>query len=119
MKVEYNKFTIQSVGDKFIPFGDRAGAFIVFWVVSNDEKIRSRFILAQSLFDALGEGKISNKKSLLKDELVKIIKGYIDKDEIKDLDEYTFEYENNNIQYEPDPEWWRKNLKKYLPPTSK
>lgn len=112
MKKTYKGYTIQSQGDGFQLMPNTAGRIATFWVVNENKKVRSIFVVARSLTDSFSH--IDQSENLIIDELIVLIKNYIDKEKINDLEEYTFEYKNGQLLSVSDPKWWNKTLGKYF-----
>ncbi|OGG14028.1 hypothetical protein A2773_05770 [Candidatus Gottesmanbacteria bacterium RIFCSPHIGHO2_01_FULL_39_10] len=112
MKETYKGYTIQSQGEGFQVMPNSAGRIATFWVVNEDKKVRSMFVVARSLTDSFSH--IDQSEDLIIDELIILIKSYIDGEKVKDLEEYTFEYKNGQLFYDSDPKWWNKTLRKYF-----
>lgn len=110
--IEHSKFVIQIQGDGFKDSPNIAGRIASFWVVSKEHKIRSLFAFVRSLTDAFeNEGETEEK---ILDSAVTLIKQYIDKGNIHDLEEYTFEYKSHQFLPQNNPNWWIKSLRTYF-----
>ncbi len=108
----YKGFTAQPEGDGFQILPNVAGKIAKFWVVNKERNIRSIFVVARSLLDSVSHDDQPNNQVI--EEFLNIIDSAIDNDEVKDLEEYTYEYENGQFLLKNNPSWWQKTLKKYF-----
>ncbi len=110
--IKHSNFTIQLQGSGFKMMADRAGRVASFWVVNDKKDIRSIFAFANSLLESFKSEGESEAKMI--DDAIFIIKKYIDENKVKDLEEYTFAYENHQFIFQENANWWNKTLKKTL-----
>ncbi len=110
--VEHNKFVIQLQGSGFRATPNIAGRIASFWVVNKEQDVRSLFVFALPLTDAFENDGDSEEKIL--DSALSLIKQYIDKGSVQNLEEYTFEYKSHQFSVRDNPNWWVKSLKSYF-----
>lgn len=102
--IEYKGFKIMHYSPGFEMFPDRFGSIAKF-VVENDQ------IVAGFAF-AVGGLKLfahpETKAKDLEDAAIDKVKEFIDKGGIRNLKEYTFEFEPEGFHEVADPDWWEK-----------
>lgn len=102
--IEYKGFKIMYYSPGFEMFPDRFGS-IAKIVVQNDQ-IVAGFAFAIAGLKLFANPEIKTKD--LENTAVNKVKEFIDKGNIQNLQEYTFEFESEEFYEVADPNWWEK-----------
>lgn len=105
LETEYKGFEITKLTSGFEMFSDRFGSIAKFIV--SDKKISAGFAFAVAgikLFEDPGK-----KLKDLENIAISKIKEFVDQENIRNMEEYTFEFESDNFVEVRNPSWWIKS----------